>query len=192
MSFERGEKTLTPKISALLRKQPVLLRDNFVLTKDRKRPYYRHFCGKMHSGDGLGGSARDIRVSPLDVCAFSRELDRMSAGPTGHVHGTHGTRPRDGCDPRAEVSRQISLCLLFSSSSHWYACKSGRIGRKHPSRDVIFSGQNLAQKCPKKLISLDDVLELQKHFQPSAGRESRMSRIFGGDAIQDGNGESNF
>ena len=45
---ERGEKTPTPKISALLRKRPVLLRANFVLTKDRKRPYYRHFCGKLH------------------------------------------------------------------------------------------------------------------------------------------------
>ena len=30
-----------PKISALLRKRPVLLRANFVLTKDRKWPYYR-------------------------------------------------------------------------------------------------------------------------------------------------------
>ena len=33
--IERGEKTPTPKISALLRKRPVLLRANFVLTKDR-------------------------------------------------------------------------------------------------------------------------------------------------------------
>ena len=48
LCIERGEKTPTPKISALLRKRPVLLRANFVLTKDRKRPYYRHFCGKMH------------------------------------------------------------------------------------------------------------------------------------------------
>ena len=48
ITFERGEKTPTPKISALLRKRPVLLRANFVLTKDRKRPYYRHFCGKIH------------------------------------------------------------------------------------------------------------------------------------------------
>ena len=46
--FERGGKTPTPKISALLRKRPVLLRANFVLTKDRKRPYYGHFCGKIH------------------------------------------------------------------------------------------------------------------------------------------------
>ena len=46
--LERGEKTPTPNISALLRKRPVLLRANFVLTKDRKRPYYGHFCGKTH------------------------------------------------------------------------------------------------------------------------------------------------
>ena len=35
MNSKRGEKTPTPKISALLRKQPVLLRANFVLTEDR-------------------------------------------------------------------------------------------------------------------------------------------------------------
>ena len=46
--IERGEKTPTPKISALIRKRPVLLRADFVLAKDRKRPYYRHFCGKIH------------------------------------------------------------------------------------------------------------------------------------------------
>ena len=44
----RREKTPTPKISALLRKRPVLLRANFVLAKDRKRPYYGHFCGQIH------------------------------------------------------------------------------------------------------------------------------------------------
>ena len=47
-NFGRGEKTPTPKISALLRERAVLLRANFVLTKDRKQPYYGHFCGKMH------------------------------------------------------------------------------------------------------------------------------------------------
>ena len=38
--IQRGEKTPTPKISALLRKRPVLLKANlnFVLTKARKRP----------------------------------------------------------------------------------------------------------------------------------------------------------
>ena len=50
--IERGEKTLTPRSSALLRKRPVLLRADFVLTKDRKRPYYGHFCGKC-TGRGL-------------------------------------------------------------------------------------------------------------------------------------------
>ena len=47
--FEREEKTPTPKISALLRKRPVLLKTNVVLTKDQKRPYYRDFCGKVHT-----------------------------------------------------------------------------------------------------------------------------------------------
>ena len=46
--IERGEKTPTPKISALLRKWPVLLRAKCGLTKDRKRPYYGHFRGKIH------------------------------------------------------------------------------------------------------------------------------------------------
>ena len=47
--LEGGERPLKPpKISALLRKRPVLLRANFVLTKDQKRPYYGHFCGKIH------------------------------------------------------------------------------------------------------------------------------------------------
>ena len=50
--IERGEKTPTPKISALLRKRPVLLRANFVLTKDRKRPCYGHFLVK-YTGRGL-------------------------------------------------------------------------------------------------------------------------------------------
>ena len=48
LCFGRGEKIPTPKVSALLRKRPVLLQANFVLTKDRKRPYYGHFCGKIH------------------------------------------------------------------------------------------------------------------------------------------------
>ena len=51
-SVGRGEKTPTSKISTLLRKRPVLLRANVVLTKGRKRPYYRHFCGK-YTGRGL-------------------------------------------------------------------------------------------------------------------------------------------
>ena len=51
--FGSGEKTPTPKISALVRKRPVLLRAKFVLTKDRQRPYYGHFCGVKYTGRGL-------------------------------------------------------------------------------------------------------------------------------------------
>ena len=46
LSFKRPSAD-TPKISALLRRRPVLLRANFVLTKDRKGPYYGLFCGKI-------------------------------------------------------------------------------------------------------------------------------------------------
>ena len=34
----------------------------------------------------------------------------------------------------------------------------GGFGRKHPSRDAIFSGQNLAKKCPKLLSASRDVI----------------------------------
>ena len=46
----KGRKDPTPKISALLRKRPTLLRANFVLTKDHKRPYYGHVT---YTGRGL-------------------------------------------------------------------------------------------------------------------------------------------
>ena len=47
---EKSQKTPTPKSSALLRNPPVLLRANLVLAKDRKRPYYGHFCGTHREG----------------------------------------------------------------------------------------------------------------------------------------------
>ena len=51
--IEREEKTPTPKILALLRKRPVLLRANVVPTKDRKRPYYKTPpCGKIPHREG--------------------------------------------------------------------------------------------------------------------------------------------
>ena len=37
----------------------------------------------------------------------------MSAGQTGHFHGTNGTRPRDGWGPEVGVSPRISLCYWF-------------------------------------------------------------------------------
>ena len=63
-------------------------------------------------GDGLGGESGTSGTSRPDLCAIPNRLDRMSAGQTGHVHGTNGTRPRDGCGPEGGVPRQISLCLL--------------------------------------------------------------------------------
>ena len=57
-NIERGGKTPTPKASALLRKRPVLPRANFVLTKDRKRPYYGHFCGRLHREGSCSKAAR--------------------------------------------------------------------------------------------------------------------------------------
>ena len=45
---EKSSANSTSHATALLRKRPVLLRANFVLTKDRKRPYYGLFCGKIH------------------------------------------------------------------------------------------------------------------------------------------------
>ena len=46
--FAGATPDINPQISALLRKWAVLLRDNFVLTKDRKLPYLGHFCDKIH------------------------------------------------------------------------------------------------------------------------------------------------
>ena len=46
-AFEGG-KDPQPQDFSLTKKRPVLLRANVVLTKDRKRAYYRHFCGKIH------------------------------------------------------------------------------------------------------------------------------------------------
>ena len=67
---ERGEKTPTPKISALLRKPPVLLRATFVLTKDRKRPYYRHFVVKC--------TGRGLVVKRLGVLSKVQMLNRRN------------------------------------------------------------------------------------------------------------------
>ena len=51
-------------------------------------------------------------LGPLSSCVVPHRLDRMSAGQTGHFHGTNRTRPRDGCDPEEESS----LCFLVFSS----------------------------------------------------------------------------
>ena len=59
-----GKKTPTPKISALPRKQPVLLRANFVLAGDRKRPYCGLSCGKIHREGSCSKAAGGPQQSP--------------------------------------------------------------------------------------------------------------------------------
>ena len=69
-------------------------------------------------GDGLGASPRTSGTFPPDFCAIPHGLDRMSAGQTGHFHGTNGTRPRHGCDPKVDVPHLTSLIMfigVFSS-----------------------------------------------------------------------------
>ena len=46
------------------------------------------------------------------IYVIPHRFDRMSAGQTGHFHGTNRTCPRDGCSPEVGVSRRISLSLL--------------------------------------------------------------------------------
>ena len=52
--IRRGEKALTPTLSVLLRKWPVLLRADCVLTKDPKWPYEGQFCDKIDRGRSCG------------------------------------------------------------------------------------------------------------------------------------------
>ena len=62
-------------------------------------------------GDGLGASPETSGTSRPDSCAIPHRLDRMSAGQTGHFHGTNGTHSWDGGGPEVGVPRRISLCL---------------------------------------------------------------------------------
>ena len=56
LQLEEGKRP--PRFQPLLRKRPVLVRANFVLTKDRKRTYYGQFCGKMHREGSCSKAAR--------------------------------------------------------------------------------------------------------------------------------------
>ena len=69
---------------------------------------------KQHIKEFAVRYASEVTSRP-DFYVTRHRLDRTSAGQTGHFHGTNGTRPRDGCNPKVEVSRQISLCLLVFS-----------------------------------------------------------------------------
>ena len=57
--IERGGKDPHPQDFSLTKTTARLLKANFVLTKDRKRPYYRHFCGKMHREGSCSKAAGD-------------------------------------------------------------------------------------------------------------------------------------
>ena len=73
----------------------------------------------------LDSSKRVILGSQNGISRFSckgRGLWQQKQGQnvrgtrTGHVHGTTRKRPRDGCNPNMEPSRQSSyICLLFFS-----------------------------------------------------------------------------
>ena len=65
-----GKRPPTPKISALLRKRPVFLSASFVLTEDRKRPYYGHFCGKNTERPGVLSKVQMLNLV-LGVGVFS-------------------------------------------------------------------------------------------------------------------------
>ena len=64
----RGEKAPTPTRSVLLRKRPVILKADFVLTKDLKWPYEGQFCGKLDRegscSKAAGGGGSFVRTKP--------------------------------------------------------------------------------------------------------------------------------
>ena len=73
---------------------------------------------------------------------------------------------------RGNVLRIILCVLRRKGVATQFALKTGLckfVGRKHPSCDVTFSGQNLAQKMPKNTTS-HDVLEPLKQVL-SASRD---------------------
>ena len=91
------------------------------------------------------------------------------------VHSYHfaGTNMLFNVQPAVSplCMRSSYVCLMCAphsvkmGGSACYACSShgGRhvLSKKHPSRDVIFSGQNLAQQKPK-FVTSRDVLEPSK------------------------------
>ena len=49
----------------------------------------------------------------------------------------------------SRVATRAALYRAENQENRKFHFRSPKIGRKHPSRDVIFSGQNLAKKCEK-------------------------------------------
>ena len=73
-----------------------------------------------------------------------------------------------GAVPRLDFSVPVGPFLSFPEHLV-QPIFSLKVGRKQPSRDVIFSGQNLAQKC-RKMVTSHDVLEPLKQVL-SASRD---------------------
>ena len=98
--FERGETTPTPKISALLRKRPVLLKVNFVLTKDRNGVVKYTGRGLVVKRPGVLSKVQLLTLV-LGVGVFSllpnfrspKTLQRLQAGQETH-RGDPGPRQR--------------------------------------------------------------------------------------------------
>ena len=78
-----------------------------------------------------------------------------------------------------EKSTSGEHCQLESAFLRRYGSK---IGRKHPSRDVIFSGQHLLKKKPT-IITSHDVLEPLKQVL-SASRDVIISGQIWGSKLQ--------
>ena len=105
------------------------------------------------SGDGLGGVPGHPGRPGLILYVWPHRMDRMSAGQTGHFHGTNWTRPQDGCGPEGEVSHQISICLLvflfpmFKFILH--SCRSASVifltFRREMSREFVWTHKTEAE-----------------------------------------------
>ena len=84
-------------------KRPVLLRANFVLTKDWKRPYYGHFCGKMHSEGSFSKVAGGSLVkSRCWILSWGWGFFCLLLIPVEHQHF-----PNKACSPGTKA---LSLC----------------------------------------------------------------------------------
>ena len=126
--LERGEKAPTPKISALLGKRPVLRRATFVLPKARKRPYYGHFCGKMHR-EGSCSKAAGGPWGKFQMLNLVLGVGVFSLLPTSGTHSMHRNNQKGGtaslrsrtCVKRNAVSgarfKGLSLHFLYQKGN---------------------------------------------------------------------------
>ena len=87
------------------------------------------------------------------------KVDRLVVlpGPIYHSHGASHMSTAGVVMCHCRPNRYMTNFLLPEQSQivrsystlHMILPQGDDVGRKHPSRDVIFSGQNLAKKCKK-------------------------------------------